>query len=94
VSYIILHNKKSRGRYYALVWTPALTGGWAVERAWGPLRARRRQRKSNFANGQEDALDFVAHHLRRRFQHGYTVQGASPEGYALVKRILSKEDHR
>ena len=79
--------KQSGGRYYALTWSPAITGdGWVVERTWGPLYNHRRQRKTTFTGDQAAALDLVAHHLRRRFRHGYTVREATPQGRALAEQ--------
>jgi ribosomal protein L34 len=80
------------GRYYALTWSPAITGdGWIVERTWGPLYHCRRQRKADFSSDQAAALDLVARHLRRRFRHGYTVRDATAAGRVLVDSTRKKE---
>jgi hypothetical protein len=99
MSYITLHNvdlKRKQARYYALIWSPALTGdGWAVERAWGPLHSKRRQQKTDFVEDQTAALDFVARHLRRRLQHGYEVKTADRKGQTLIaEQLTPEEEHR
>jgi predicted DNA-binding WGR domain protein len=71
---IILHNvdaARNRRRYYALTWGPALVGGWAVERQWGPLDSPRRQQTVNLVGDEAKALTLVVRHLRRRLHHGY-----------------------
>ncbi len=74
MAYIVLHHvdlERKRARYYALTWQPALTGGWAVERMWGPLDSQRRQSTVNLVEDRDQARAFVIRHLRRRLQHGY-----------------------
>jgi hypothetical protein len=87
--------EQTGGRYYALTWSPAITGdGWVVERTWGPLYNHRRQRKATFTDNQAAALDFVAHHLRRRLRHGYTIRDATPAGHTLAERASDRSRRR
>ena len=96
MGYIVLQNvdpEQRKARYYALTWSPAITGsGWAVERAWGPLHARRRQHRTTVVAGRAAALDLAAHHLRRRLRHGYALRGADRDGQALVAARFSTEE--
>ncbi len=90
MGYIVLHNnepEKGRARYYALTWSRALGGqGWAVERAWGPLRSRRRQHKTNLAVDRAAAQELVTSHFKRRLSHGYVVVEADGPGRHLIDR--------
>jgi len=91
MGYIVLHNdepEKGRARYYALVWTPEITGqGWVVARTWGPLHSHRRQQKNSFVEDGAMALALAGRHLRRRLRHGYAVREASGEGHSLAGSI-------
>lgn len=94
MGYIVLHNdepEKERARYYALTWSPAVAGhGWAVERAWGPLHAQRRQQKTTLVDDQAGAQTEVLGHLKRRLRHGYVVADAGGAGRELVDRHVEE----
>ena len=88
MSYLVLHKvdrEEDQARYYALVWQPALTGGWVVERTWGRLSSRRRQQKADLVADAEIAQALAARHLRRRLQHGYQAVKGDRAGCLLVE---------
>ena len=88
MSYVVLHKvdrEENRARYYALVWQPALTGGWLVERTWGRLSSRRRQRKADLVEDADIAQALAARHLRRRLRHGYQAVNGDRAGHLLVE---------
>jgi len=87
VSYLVLHKvdlEEHQARYYALVWQPALTGGWVVERTWGRLSSRSRQQKAELVADAEGAEARAARHLRRRLQHGYRAVTGDRAGCLLA----------
>lgn len=87
MSYLVLHKvdlEECQARYYALVWQPALTGGWVVERTWGRLSSRSRQQKAELAADVERAEEIAARHLRRRLQHGYRAVTGDRAGCLLA----------
>lgn len=87
MSYLVLHKvdlEEHQARYYALVWQPALTGGWVVERTWGRLSSRSRQQKAELVVDAEHAQALAARHLRRRLQHGYRAVTGDHAGCLLA----------
>ena len=90
MSFIVLHSvnqEKGRARYYALTWQPSLVAGWVVERAWGPLRSSRRQRRTVQVEGLEQARLLVTRHLKRRLRHDYHLVDSDPSGQALFDGV-------
>ena len=88
MSYLVLHKvdrEEDQARYYALVWQPALTGGWVVERTWGRLSSRRRQQKADLVADADLAQALAARHLRRRLQHGYQAVKGDRAGCLLAE---------
>lgn len=88
MSYLVLHKidrEERQARDYALVWQPALTGGWVVERTWGRLSSQRRQKRSDLVADAELAEALAARHLRRRLQHGYRAITGDRAGCLLVE---------
>jgi hypothetical protein len=79
--------EQGRARYYALTWQPALDSGWVVERAWGPLRSSRRQRRTNHVEEREKAMVLVTRHLKRRLRHDYRLAAADADGRVLFDGV-------
>lgn len=90
MSFIVLHSvdqEKGRSRYYALTWQPSLVAGWVVERAWGPLRSSRRQRRTAQVEDWEQAQGLVTRHLKKRLRHDYHLADSDPGGQALFDGV-------